>query len=119
MSHWFRPDVVALAGLILLAWVAAHILAVSPERAVALYRRHVGEGRHERLFLSSLAFFGAFVIVRAITLMIHFDLAPFGNVTARGVHIHHLVWGILLLLLVGYLWLLDIGTGVAAAAGCS
>jgi hypothetical protein len=35
------------------------------------------------------------------------------------VHIHHLLWGILLLLLVGYLWLLDIGTGVAAAAGCS
>jgi hypothetical protein len=29
----------------------------------------------------------------------------------RGRHIHHLVWGILLLLLVGYGWLIEIGTG--------
>ena len=28
-----------------------------------------------------------------------------------GRHIHHLVWGILLLLSVGYLWLLEVGTG--------
>ena len=27
----------------------------------------------------------------------------------RGTHIHHLVWGILILLLVGYGWLLDLG----------
>ena len=27
----------------------------------------------------------------------------------RGRHIHHLVWGILILLLVGYGWLLDLG----------
>ena len=27
----------------------------------------------------------------------------------RGMHIHHLVWGILILLLVGYGWLLDLG----------
>jgi hypothetical protein len=27
----------------------------------------------------------------------------------RGLHIHHLVWGILILLLVGYGWLLDLG----------
>ena len=27
----------------------------------------------------------------------------------RGHHIHHLVWGILILLLVGYGWLLDLG----------
>jgi hypothetical protein len=30
-------------------------------------------------------------------------------VTVRGLHIHHLVWGILILLLVGYGWLLDLG----------
>ena len=27
----------------------------------------------------------------------------------HGTHIHHLVWGILILLLVGYGWLLDLG----------
>ena len=30
-------------------------------------------------------------------------------VMVRGMHIHHLVWGILILLLVGYGWLLDLG----------
>ena len=29
----------------------------------------------------------------------------------KGGHIHHLVWGILLLLGVGYLWLMQVGTG--------
>ena len=29
----------------------------------------------------------------------------------RGLHIHHLVWGIFVLLLVGYGWLLDAGGG--------
>jgi hypothetical protein len=30
-------------------------------------------------------------------------------VVVRGMHIHHLVWGILILLFVGYGWLLDLG----------
>ena len=30
-------------------------------------------------------------------------------VVVRGMHIHHLVWGILILLLVGYGWLLELG----------
>jgi hypothetical protein len=34
----------------------------------------------------------------------------------RGRHVHHLVWGILLLLLVGYTWLLELGTGAAASS---
>lgn len=36
---------------------------------------------------------------------------PFHDISMGGRHIHHLVWGILLLLLVGYAWLLQIGTG--------
>ena len=34
---------------------------------------------------------------------------PFNWVMMGGKHIHHLVWGILILLLVGYGWLLDLG----------
>ena len=34
----------------------------------------------------------------------------------RGRHIHHLVWGILLLLLVGYSWLMQIGTGTPSTS---
>ena len=43
--------------------------------------------------------------------MIRAGIGPFHNVTSGGLHIHHLVWGILLLLLVGYVWLLEIGVG--------
>ena len=34
-----------------------------------------------------------------------------GVVSSGGLHIHHLVWGILLLLVVGYVWLIQEGTG--------
>ena len=40
---------------------------------------------------------------------------PFHDVAMGGRHIHHLVWGILLLLLSGYGWLLEIGSGTAAS----
>ena len=36
-------------------------------------------------------------------------MGRFQWVMVRGHHIHHLVWGILILLLVGYGWLLDLG----------
>jgi hypothetical protein len=51
-----------------------------------------------------------------ITISIHFDVGPFHDVTRGGVHVHHLVWGILLLLLVGYLWLVQLATGMAPAS---
>jgi hypothetical protein len=34
----------------------------------------------------------------------------------HGRHIHHLVWGILLLMLVGYSWLIEMGTGAASSS---
>jgi len=43
--------------------------------------------------------------------MIRAGVGPIHNVSTGGLHIHHLVWGILLLLIVGYLWLIEIGTG--------
>ena len=76
-----------------------------------LYHLHFQDERRERLFLSSLGFLATFGIVRGITHMIRAGIGPFHNVTSGGLHIHHLVWGILLLLLVGYVWLLEIGVG--------
>jgi len=76
-----------------------------------LYHLHFQDERRERLFLSSLGFLATFGIVRGITHMIRAGISPFHNVTSGGLHIHHLVWGILLLLLVGYVWLLEIGVG--------
>jgi len=76
-----------------------------------LYHFHFQDERRERLFLASVAFLVTFAIVRGITHLIRAGIGPFHNVTSGGLHIHHLVWGILLLLVVGYVWLLEIGVG--------
>jgi hypothetical protein len=76
-----------------------------------LYRLHFKDERRERLFLASLGFFVTFAIVRGITAMIRANVGPFHNVTAGTTHIHHLVWGIFLLLVVAYVWLSEVGVG--------
>jgi hypothetical protein len=76
-----------------------------------LYTFHFRNERRERLFLASLSFLLTFGIVRGITSMIRAGVGPFHNVSAGGTHIHHLVWGILLLIVVGYVWLLEVGVG--------
>jgi hypothetical protein len=87
-------------------------------RTVAdLYSHHFRNARHERMFLASIAFFVAFAMVRAITHLIRAGRGPFHDVVTKGGHIHHLVWGILLLLGVGYLWLIQVGTGDAVGRG--
>ncbi len=86
-------------------------LALYRGRFHDIYRTHLGESRRERLFLASFSFFLTFGTVRIITHMIHAGVGPFHDISAGGRHIHHLVWGILLLLLVGYLWLAEVGTG--------
>lgn len=76
-----------------------------------LYQLHFKNERRERAFLASLGFAITFAIVRVITQAIRAGVGPFHNVTSGGLHIHHLVWGILLLLLVGYVWLIELGVG--------
>lgn len=77
-----------------------------------LYRLHFRDPRRERLFLASVAFLFTFGGVRGIATAIRGGKGPFRDVTPGGVHIHHLVWGILLLLGIGYTWLVQIGTGM-------
>jgi hypothetical protein len=103
-SFWLTPLFIAA----ILAVLAA---IVSRTRLRDIYRRQLGESRRERLFLASVGFFIAVMVIRGITIAIHNDIGPFHNVSMHGRHIHHLVWGILGLLLVGYMWLLEIGTG--------
>jgi hypothetical protein len=76
-----------------------------------LYRFHFRDARRERQFLASISFFATFGTVRLIVRSIQDGRGPFRNVSAGGKHIHHLVWGILTLLGVGYVWLIQIGTG--------
>jgi hypothetical protein len=74
-----------------------------------LYRRHFDDRRKERQLLSSVAFFMTFAGVRGVTHAIRAERGPFRNITPGGRHIHHMTFGILGLLSVGYLWLLEIG----------
>jgi len=82
----------------------------SPERDVrALYRKHFGDRRKERQLLSTGAFFVTFATVRGITHAIRAERGPFRNITPGGRHIHHMTFGIMGLLTVGYLWMLEVG----------
>ncbi len=100
-----------LGPLIIAAILGLLSLAVSNSRLKRIYQERFAESRRERLFLASVGFFTSVLVVRGITIAIHNDIGPFHDVEMRGRHIHHLVWGILLLLLVGYGWLLEIGNG--------
>jgi hypothetical protein len=80
------------------------------QRLVALYRRHFRDHRRERMFLASLSFFVTFGIARLLTHGFRSHAAPFAMFIGD-THVHHLVPGIMLLLLVGYLWLIQVGTG--------
>jgi hypothetical protein len=75
------------------------------------YHFHFKNEARERLFLASIGFLLTFGIVRGITYLIRIGVGPFHNVSSGGLHIHHLVWGILILLVVGYMWLIEKGVG--------
>ena len=103
-SFWIGPLLIAgILGILALLF--------SQGRLRVIYQDRFKQTRRERLFLASLGFFVSVLVVRGITIAIHNDIGPFHNVSMGGRHIHHMVWGILLLLLVGYCWLVEIGTG--------
>src|SRR5450759_3650979 len=60
-----------------------------------------------RVALRALAaFLVTFAVLRIITAVIHYELFPHGPfrnlITRSGLHIHHLFWGILLLMVTGF-----------------
>ncbi len=83
-------------------------------RVREIYHEHFAQAHRERQFLAALGFYLTFAVVRVLTHSIRAGRGPFHDVEMGGRHIHHLVWGILLLLIVGYGWLLQIGTDVRA-----
>ena len=97
----------ALAILSVFALLLGVLLArVRHENAKGIYRQYFGSNvPRERMLFASVGFYFAFALVRVITHAIRAGRGPFHDIDAGGRHIHHLVWGILLLLLVGYCWL--------------
>jgi hypothetical protein len=83
----------------------------SLRRFIRVYQHRLArDPRRERLFLATLAFLLTFGFIRALTYSIRYNIGPFHNVSVGGTHVHHLVWGILLLLAAGYVALVEFGT---------
>ncbi len=70
-----------------------------------LYRVHFAEPRRELLFLSGGSFFITFMITRGITRLMYHGLGPIRSVKVGGTHVHHQVFGILMLIGSGHAWL--------------
>jgi hypothetical protein len=104
LTWWLAPALIAL-----ILWALSSVAARGKLRGA--YTEHLAETPRERLFLASIGFFVTVVVVRSLTLAIHFGIGGFHDVEMHGRHIHHMVWGIALLLLTGYGWLAELGTG--------
>jgi len=111
----FHPAHIALfvfAGLVLALAVFSLVIRGGWRRVYELYREHFSKPHRERQLVAAIAFYLSFAVVRLLTHSIRAGRGPFHNVEVGGRHIHHLVWGILLLLTVGYGWLLQFGTDI-------
>ena len=74
-----------------------------------LVRATIPDRPRRRMFIASVSFLFTFAGVRILVHRIVNHEGNFQWVMVHGRHIHHLVWGILILLLVGYGWLMDLG----------
>ena len=74
-----------------------------------LIRSTIPDRPRRRMFIASVSFLITFVGIRVLVHLVVNHEGHLQWVVVRGHHIHHLVWGILILLLVGYGWLLDLG----------
>ncbi|MGA3082126.1 MAG: hypothetical protein ABSD44_12175 [Terracidiphilus sp.] len=102
-------------ALVLLAFaslvVVVLLVLLQLTRLGFLVRSTIPDRPRRRMFIASVSFLVTFIGVRVLVrLIVHEnDEGPFQWVVVHGRHIHHLVWGILILLLVGYGWLMDLG----------
>ena len=69
----------------------------------SLYERAIVDTGREAAFLFFLAFLGSFGFIRTSAHMIRAQVSWWpGNVQVGGTHVHHLVWGIFTLLIMGW-----------------
>jgi hypothetical protein len=91
--------------------IATMLLLLHLTKLGHLVHCHLPDRPRRRMFLASVAFFITFLGVRLLVVCITHHIGPFGWVEMGGRHIHHLVWGIFILLAVGYAWLGEWGSG--------
>jgi hypothetical protein len=96
--------------LTLMATAVMLILLHGTSLGHTLHQR-IPDRPRRRLFVASVSFFLTFAGVRGVVYAIQNRIPPFHFIEIGGRHVHHLVFGIIILLLVGYGWLAEIGTG--------
>jgi hypothetical protein len=105
---WLFGLSVLLIGLVLLfLW---------HPRMGELFHQHVRDRPTRRLFLAAVGFFLTLALARCMAYAAGRGIGPFHYIYIRGTHVHHLVWGILLLLVVGFCWLIEVGTGAKSSS---
>jgi hypothetical protein len=83
----------------------------------AIYHKYFDDPRKERQLFSTGAFFLTFAACRGVTHAIRAERGPFKNVKGPGgKHIHHMTFGIIDLLTIGFLWMLEIGINEARSS---
>jgi hypothetical protein len=80
------------------------VSVLEPASIGSLYERAIVDTGREPEFLFFVAFLCSFGFIRTSAHMIRAQVSWWpGNVDVGGTHIHHLVWGILLLLIMGWI----------------
>jgi hypothetical protein len=102
--------------LFIVAVTAIMLLLLHLTELGDIFRQNLPDRPHRRNLLASISFFLTFLAVRLLVASIQHHIGPFQYVTMGGRHIHHLVWGILILLGVGYAYLNEVGSGATPAS---
>jgi hypothetical protein len=97
--------------LLALAGTAFLLLLLQGTSFGKVIHERIPDRPRRRLFVASVSFFLTFAGVRAVVFAVLHQIPPFHFIEHSGQHIHHLVFGIIILLAVGYGWLADVGTG--------
>jgi hypothetical protein len=105
-----------LLGLSVLVTVAVVLLLLHNPKVGELFHLHVRDRPKRRLLLAAIGFFVTFAVARSMAYAAYRNAGPFHYFYIGGTHIHHLVWGILLLLAVGFCWLIEVGTGAQSSS---
>jgi hypothetical protein len=105
-----------LLALSVVVTVAVVLLLLQNRTIAKLFHTHVRDRPKRRLLLAAIGFFVTFAVARSFAYAVFRNAGPVHYVYIGGTHIHHLVWGILLLLAVGFCWLIEVGTGAKSSS---
>lgn len=104
-------DIAWLFAFAILAAIVVILLLLYLPKVNELFHLHVRDRPRQRLLLAAIGFFITFAAARVVAYAAIHSEGPFHYIYFHGTHIHHLVFGIILLLAVGFCWLVEVGTG--------